>query len=117
MRQVPVRMKTPPASGVESSQMNVTIPDSLREFVEQQVNARGYADADAFLADLVRAEAQILERVNHGEPLPVDERFIPRLEALLDEAEASGDAVEMTSQDWDEIRARGLAVLRSRQAS
>ena len=97
--------------------MNVTIPDSLRKFVEQQVSARGYPDADAFLADLVRAEVRILERVNHGEALPVDERFIPRLEALLDEAEASGEAVEMTSQDWDEIRVAGLAVLRSRTAS
>ena len=97
--------------------MNVTIPDSLREFVEQQVSARGYPDADTFLADLVRAEAQILDRVNHGEPLSVDERFIPRLEALLDEAEASGEAAEMTSQDWDDIRAEGLAVLRSRTTS
>ena len=85
--------------------------------MEQQVNARGYADADAFLADLVRTEAQILERVNNGEPLPVDERLIPRLEALLDEADASGEPVGMTAQDWDEIREEGLAILRSRKAS
>lgn len=97
--------------------MDVTIPDSLRDFVEQQVSARGYPDADAFLADLVRAEAQILERVNSGEPLPVDERFIPRLDALLDEAEASGEATEMTSRDWDEIHDQGLAILRSRKGS
>lgn len=97
--------------------MNVTLPDSLREFVEKQVSARGYENADAFLADLVLAEAKVLERVSNGEPLPADEHLIPRIEALLDEAEGSGDAVEMTPEEWDDIRREGLAILRSRRAT
>jgi hypothetical protein len=47
----------------------------------------------------------------------VDARLIPRLEALLEEAEAGGEAAEMTSQDWDDIRNEGLALVRSRKAS
>ena len=38
--------------------MNVTLPDSLKEFVEKQVNSGRYADSDAFVAELVRTEAQ-----------------------------------------------------------
>lgn len=53
--------------------MNVTIPDSLKDFVERQVNTGRYANTDAFIEDLIRTEAQVLERIGKGDTLPVDE--------------------------------------------
>ena len=43
--------------------MNVTIPDSLKDFVEQQASSGLYANRDAFVADLLRREAKMFERV------------------------------------------------------
>lgn len=59
----------------------------------------------------------MLERVSAGEPLPADEHLLSGLEALLDEAEASGEPAEMTSDDWDDIRQEGTALVRSRTTS
>jgi hypothetical protein len=39
------------------------------------------------------------EKENFAERLLGDERFLTRLDALLEEAEASGEATEMTPQD------------------
>ena len=83
--------------------MNVTLPDSLEMFVEQQVSSGRYVDAGAFVADLVRTEAGVFERASRGEPLPIDEHFDRRLEVLLDEADDSGDYVEVTAQDFDQM--------------
>jgi putative addiction module CopG family antidote len=83
--------------------MNVTIPDSLKAFIEQQVGSGRYRDADAFVAELLRSEAEMLERIGRGEPLPVDEHFDRRLEVLLDEAEQSGDYVDVTKEDFDSM--------------
>jgi Arc/MetJ-type ribon-helix-helix transcriptional regulator len=46
--------------------MNLTLPDSLKEFVERQVASGSYANADAFVAELVRTEAEMLDRVSRG---------------------------------------------------
>jgi Arc/MetJ-type ribon-helix-helix transcriptional regulator len=40
--------------------VNVTLPDSLKDFVAQKVNEGHYATADAFVEDLVRTEAELL---------------------------------------------------------
>jgi antitoxin ParD1/3/4 len=97
--------------------MNVTIPDSLKEFVEQQVSSGRYTNADAFVADLVRTEAEIFERVGRGEVLPIDEHLGRRLEVLLDEAERSGDYVEVTTEDFDAMEREAQEVVRRRKSS
>jgi antitoxin ParD1/3/4 len=94
--------------------MNVTIPDSLKDFVEQQASSGRYANPDAFVADLLRREAQMFERTGRGVPLPIDEHFDPRLEALLDEADTSGDYVGATKDDFDELERESLELLRER---
>ncbi len=97
--------------------MNVTLSDSLREFVEKQAISGRYANADAFVEELVRTEAQLLERVNNGEPLPVDEHFERRFEALLDEGEASGDYVEINREEFDAMEREALELLRAHRPS
>ena len=49
--------------------MNVTIPDALKPFVERQVRSGHYPNPDAFVAELVRTEAEMFERVGRGESL------------------------------------------------
>lgn len=97
--------------------MNVTIPDSLKPFVEQQVRSGRYTNADAFVAELVRAEVEMFERVGRGEPLPIDEHFDRRLEALLDEAESSGPYVDVTKEDFDAMEREAQELVRKRKSS
>lgn len=97
--------------------MNVTIPDSLSPFVKEQVSSGRYANPDAFIAELVRTESEMFERVARGEPLPVDEHFDRRLEALLDEAEISGDHVEVTKEDFDAMEREAADLVRKRKSS
>ena len=97
--------------------MNVTIPDFLQPFVEQQMSSGRYANPDAFVTELVRAEAELFERIGRGEPLPIDERFSRRLDVLLDEAERSGDYVEVTKEDFDAMEREAVELVRKRTLS
>ncbi len=97
--------------------MNVTIPESLLPFVEQQISSGRYADADAFVAELLRTEARLFERLGHGEALPVDEHFDRRLEALLDEAQGCGDYVEATAEDFDAMEREARQLSQKRKPS
>ncbi len=95
--------------------MKVTIPDVLKPFVEQQVRTGGYPNADAFVAELVRTEAEMFEHVSRGEPLPIDEHFDRRLEALLNEAENS-EYVEVTKEDFDAMEREAQELVRKRKS-
>jgi len=103
--------------------MHISLPDSLKPFIDRQMALGRYASPSAYVEDLIREEAKrqtetrLLERVNAGEPLPVDEQFAGRLDALLQEAEDSGAPEEMTKEDWERIRQEGLALYHKRQAT
>ncbi len=79
--------------------LNVTLPESLQDFVQEQVARGGYRTPSEYLQSLViddqkrQAEAQ--------------------LEAELLEGINSGEATEMTAGDWEDIRRE----LRERQAA
>ena len=49
--------------------MNVTRPDSLNEFSEKQATSGQLCQPDAFVAELVRTEAEMFERVSRAEAL------------------------------------------------
>jgi Arc/MetJ-type ribon-helix-helix transcriptional regulator len=88
--------------------MNVAIPDSLQKFIEEQVRSGRYANPDAFVAELVKTEAEAFERAGRGEPITIDEHFGRRLEVLLDEAEKSGAYTEVTKDEFDAMEREGL---------
>jgi antitoxin ParD1/3/4 len=69
--------------------MNISLPDSMRAFVEERVTEGGYSTASEYLRELIRAD---LKR-----------RAEERLEALLLEA-LDSPSREMTPEDWEEIR-------------
>lgn len=70
--------------------MNISLPDSMKSFVETEVKEGGYNTTSEYFRALVR-EAQ-------------ERKAKARLEALLLEGLHSGEATPMTEQDWEEIR-------------
>jgi antitoxin ParD1/3/4 len=72
------------------STLTLTLPDSLKEFVESQVAKGGFGDANDYFLSLLEEQRRIQE----------DEAVLP----LLIEAIESGPATPMTREDWDDIR-------------
>jgi antitoxin ParD1/3/4 len=74
--------------------MNISLPDSMRAFIEQKVTQGGYSTASEYIRQLVREDQKQAAQ--------------QRLEALLIEGLDSGPAKEMTAADWEERRRRLL---------
>ena len=70
--------------------MNISLPERMREWVEERVVADGYGTASEFIRALIRQEQRREVQEN------LDQKLI--------EAIDSGEAVEMTSKDWEHIR-------------
>jgi antitoxin ParD1/3/4 len=77
------------------SVLNLSLPDSLAEFVAEQVTAQGYASATDYVLDLVRkAQRVVAER-------ELERLVLPALESL-----DRGEGKEMTADDWERLRQR-----------
>jgi antitoxin ParD1/3/4 len=72
--------------------MNISLPDSMRTFIEQKVTQGGYSTASEYIRQLVRADQKRAAQ--------------ERLETLLMEGIESGPSREMTADDWEELRRR-----------
>ncbi len=83
--------------------MNISLPDMMREYVEEQVKSCGYSSASEYFRELVRQDQK----------RKVDER----LEAMLLEGLNSGTPTEMTSQDWEDVRQAVRQRITQRKAS
>jgi antitoxin ParD1/3/4 len=65
--------------------LNISLPKSMRTFVESQIKAGGYSTASEYVRDLIRdakkraarekLEELLLEGINSGPGIPVDEAF------------------------------------------
>lgn len=95
--------------------MEITLTDSLKKFVDEQVSSGRYPDPDAFIADLLQTEILVFERIRHGEALPMDEHFSRRLEVLLDEAAESGNYLKADKEEFDAMEREALELIRSRR--
>lgn len=78
--------------------MNVSLPDSLKEFVEAQVRERGFGTSSEFMRELIRHEqargelrALLTDGLASGEGSRVDDEYFERLRASAS-AGASGAA-------------------------
>ncbi len=93
--------------------MNVALPPELEKRVHESLDRGEFADPDEFF----RQAAELLLEVRKGEgsPIPVDEGWNSRVEALIKEAQASGEATEMIERDWQEVERQGLALIRARK--
>jgi antitoxin ParD1/3/4 len=79
--------------------MTISIPDSIKELVDQEVASGAFPTAEDYIRALVEAD-QKRKAQDHFEAL-----ILEGLDSPLS---------EMTPQDWDDLRAEGLARIRGR---
>lgn len=72
--------------------MNISLPDDLKTFVDQQVAQGGYGSVSEYVRELIRVARK--------------EAAQERLETLLLEGLNSGPPVEVTPQFLEEVRRR-----------
>jgi antitoxin ParD1/3/4 len=72
--------------------MSITLPETMVEFVEEQVAAGDYDSASEYIRDLVRADQK-----RHAKA---------QLEQVLLSAMGSGENEELTPEMLDEVRQR-----------
>jgi antitoxin ParD1/3/4 len=70
--------------------LNISLPQSLKDFVENQVQQHGYSTPSEYVRELLR---QDLKR-----------RAEDQLEAMLLDGLKSGDPIEITPQYWESKR-------------
>ena len=95
--------------------MNLSLSDSLKGFIETQIQSGRYESPSAYVETLIREDAK--RQREAGEALPVDAHFDARVEALLQEAEESGEPQEVTPEDWDSIEREAMTILKTRQSA
>lgn len=81
--------------------MNVSLPPALREWVDEQVERRGFSTASEFVRQVLREEQEREAR--------------RRIDTALLEGLASGPATTMGSSDWTEVRREGRRRLARRK--
>jgi len=80
--------------------MNVSMPEALKEYVEEQVQNGAYGTASEYLRELIRADKK--------------RKAQERLEAMLIEGLDSENSEPVTPQFWDELWGRVDARLQQR---
>jgi antitoxin ParD1/3/4 len=82
--------------------MNISLPEQLKEFVDDQVGSGRFSSVSEYVRDLIRDDEKRKAR--------------EKLEALLMEGIQSSGPTEMTRGDWDEIRREALKQFEGRKA-
>ena len=80
--------------------LNISLPESLKEFVDGQIAAGRYSTASECVRELIRADEK--------------RKAEERLEMLLHEGLQSAET-ELTPADWSEIRWEAMAQVKARR--
>ena len=72
--------------------LNISLPESMRAYIDQKVSLGGYSTASEYVRQLIREDQKAAAQ--------------ERLELLLMEGIESGPSREMTSEDWEQLRRR-----------
>jgi antitoxin ParD1/3/4 len=80
--------------------MNISLPETLKEFIDRQVASGRYSSASEYVRELVREDEK--------------RQAQERLEAMLLEG-LNSEASAMWPKDWERIRRKGLSTIRSRK--
>ncbi len=70
--------------------LNISLPESMRTFIEEQVRKGGYSTASEYIRYLIRQEQE--------------RSASRRLEELLLEGLDSGDSIQVTDEWWEQKR-------------
>ena len=81
--------------------MNISLPEQLKEFVDDQVGSGRYSSVSEYVRDLIRNDEK--------------RKAQEKLEALLMEGIQSSGPTDMTRQDWDNIRREALKQFEGRK--
>ena len=81
--------------------LNVSLPESMRTFIDEQIKSQGYSTASEYIRHLIRKEQEAIED--------------KRLEALLIEGLESGEPVEINEEWWHNKREELMQRLRERK--
>jgi antitoxin ParD1/3/4 len=82
--------------------MNISLPDQLKEFVDEQVGSGRYSSVSEYVRDLIRDDEK---RKAQG-----------KLEAMLVEGIQSSKPTEMTREDWADIRKEAVKQFEARKS-
>ncbi|EEA01435.1 putative addiction module antidote protein, CopG/Arc/MetJ family [Burkholderia sp. H160] len=70
--------------------MNISLPDSLKDYVDEQVDAGGYGTSSEYVRELIRKDqdrkrlrAMILQGATSGLAVPVDADYFESLRARV----------------------------------
>lgn len=72
------------------STMNISLPDDMKAFVDEQVRTRGFMSSSEYIRDLIRQQREVAElraKLDGSKPTPIDafdERFFSQLRARVD---------------------------------
>jgi antitoxin ParD1/3/4 len=81
-----------PEEGQTMETMNVALPESMKQFVQQQVNERGYSSVSEYIRELIRTDQK--------------REVQERIDTLLLEGLDSGKAIPVTAAYWEEKKRR-----------
>jgi antitoxin ParD1/3/4 len=70
--------------------MNIALPDTMKEFVEEQVQRGGYRSVSEYVGELIRADRE--------------EKARQALESEVLKGLQSGASTPMTPEDWQDLR-------------
>jgi antitoxin ParD1/3/4 len=76
--------------GTQQTSMNVSLPETMRRWVEERVSNEGYGTVSEYFRSLVREDQKRKAR--------------EELDRKLVEALDSGEPAELTPKDWQHIR-------------
>ncbi|MGO8789525.1 MAG: hypothetical protein ACLQVL_19355 [Terriglobia bacterium] len=93
--------------------INVALSADLEKRVNETVRRGQFASREKFFEEA--AELLLGLQVDDGRPVPVDGNWETRVDALIEEAQVSGEATEMKDQDWAEVGRAGLTLMRARK--
>ena len=80
------------------STLNISLPEEMRYFVEEQVTQQGYSTASEYIRHLIRQERERVEQ--------------KKIEQLLLEGLNSGEPINITDEWWEHKKAALLQKLR-----
>ncbi len=83
--------------------MNISLPDPMKQYVEEQVSAGGYSSASEYVRELVRADQK--------------RRAKEELEQILMNAMSSGDPIDITPEVVEDVKRRLRARAVQRKAA
>ena len=81
--------------------LNISLPESMRDFISEQVAKGGYSTTSEYIRHLIRQELERVAKI--------------QLETLLLEGLDSGESIEITDEWWEQKRSELVEKVRKQK--